>query len=375
MTGLRRSLLRILALMRKELLVILKDPRSRAVLLAPPVVQCLVFGYAATYDLNQVTYALVDQDRSVVSREFVSRFDGSGTFERVATVNRVEDAAPLLLAGDVVLVVAIGPGFMRDIAAGGQGAVQVIADGRNSNTAGIAQGYVAAIATAFGADVQRLLGRSGAAVQVVSRAWYNPSLETRWHMIPSLIGAITMLMTMMLAAMSVAREREEGTFDQLLVAPFRPTEIMIGKAVPSMLVGLVQASLILLVALLWFRIPFAGSYLVLYTGLMLFLAAAIGIGLFLSSLAKNMQQAMILTFLLLMPFMLLSGLMAPTENMPAALRWFTMVNPLNYAITITRRVYLEGAGYDVLLPDMLALGAIAAVTLPVAAWFFRNRLA
>jgi ABC-2 type transport system permease protein len=193
-------------------------------------------------------------------------------------------------------------------------------------------------------------------------------------MIPSLIGTITMLMTMMLTAMSVAREREEGTFDQLLVAPFRPTEIMIGKAVPSMLVGLMQSTLIFLVALLWFRIPFSGSYLVLYLGLVLFLAAAIGMGLFLSSLAKNMQQAMILTFVVLMPFMFLSGLLAPTENMPVLLRYFTLINPLAYAINITRQVYLEGAGLRQLMPDMLALVAIAAVTLPVASWFFRNRL-
>lgn len=193
-------------------------------------------------------------------------------------------------------------------------------------------------------------------------------------MIPALIGTITMLMTMMLTAMSVAREREEGTFDQLLVAPFRPAEIMVGKAVPSMLVGIVQSSLIFLVALFWFRIPFAGSYAVLYLGLVFFLAASIGIGLFLSSIAATMQQAMILTFVLLMPFMLLSGLMAPAENMPVVLQYFTMINPLYYAISIARRVYLEGAGLEQLLPDMLALVAIAAVTLPFAAWLFRNRL-
>jgi len=193
-------------------------------------------------------------------------------------------------------------------------------------------------------------------------------------MILALIGTITMLMTMMLTAMSVAREREEGTFDQLLVAPFRPAEIMVGKAVPSMLVGIVQSTLIFLVALFWFRIPFAGSYAVLYLGLVLFLAASIGIGLFLSSIAATMQQAVILTFVLLMPFMLLSGLMAPAENMPVVLQYFTMINPLHYAISITRRVYLEGAGLEQLLPDMFALVAVAAVTLPFAAWLFRNRL-
>jgi ABC-2 type transport system permease protein len=183
-----------------------------------------------------------------------------------------------------------------------------------------------------------------------------------------------MMMTMLLTAMSVAREREEGTFDQLLVAPFTPSEIMIGKAVPSMIVGIVQASVILVVALFWFRIPFAGSFAALYLGLALFLAAAIGLGLFLSSLARNMQQAMILCFMFLMPFMLLSGLMSPTENMPEVLQYATVINPLKYAISITRRVYLEGAQVTQMLPDMFALLAIAAVTLPISAWMFRRRL-
>lgn len=365
---------RILALMRKELLAILKDPRSRATMFMPPILQCLIFGYAATFDLNNVPYVLVDEDRTDVSRAFAAQLGGSGIFSRIATLDRTTDAAPYLLNSRVVLIVAIAPDFAKELAAGRTGAVQVIADGRNSNTAGIAQGYVGLIAAAFGQDWRNAQGLPDQAVQVTTRSWYNPNLETRWSMIPALIGTITMLMTMMLTAMSVAREREEGTFDQLLVAPFRPTEIMIGKAVPCMMVGVLQSTLIFLVAVFWFRIPFAGSYFLLYLGLVLFLAAAIGIGLFLSSLAKNMQQAMILTFVVLMPFMLLSGLMAPTDNMPEALRYFTLINPLKYAITITRRVYLEGAGFAQLLPDMLVLLAIAAVTLPVASWFFRNRL-
>jgi ABC-2 type transport system permease protein len=368
------TLFRIAALMRKELRVILKDPRSRIALILPPILQCLIFGYAATYDLNNVPYALVDHDRSAASRAFVARLDGSRIFTRVATFEQTGLAAAYLEDKRAALIVVISRDFERNLNAGKTASVQVIADGRNSNTAGIAQGYVSAIAAAFSQEWRAAHGLAAETVRVTTRAWYNPSLETRWNMIPALIGTITMLMTMMLTAMSVAREREEGTFDQLLVAPFRPAEIMVGKAVPSMLVGIVQSSLIFLVALFWFRIPFAGSYAVLYLGLVFFLAASIGIGLFLSSIAATMQQAMILTFVLLMPFMLLSGLMAPAENMPVVLQYFTMINPLYYAISIARRVYLEGAGLEQLLPDMLALVAIAAVTLPFAAWLFRNRL-
>jgi len=368
------SLFRILALIRKEMLAMFKDPKSRVSLFLPPILQCLLFGYAATYDLNNVPYALVDHDRSEVSRALVARLDGSGIFTRIATLDQAGQAAPFIDDRRAVILIVIDRDFERHLLAGQPAPVQVIADGRNSNTAGTAQGYVATILAAFGQEWRASHGLSAPGVRVTTRAWYNPSLETRWNMIPSLIGTITMMMTMMLTAMSVAREREEGTFDQLLVTPFRPTEIMIGKALPSMMVGLTQSTLIFLVAQFWFQIPFSGSYLILYLGLVLFLSAAVGIGLFLSSIVANMQQAMILTFVFLMPFMLLSGLTAPISNMPEALQTFTLINPLRYAISITHQVYLEGAGLTQLAPEMLALVAIALVTLPFSAWMFRYRL-
>ncbi|QCI67414.1 ABC transporter permease [Phreatobacter stygius] len=368
------TLFRILALFRKELLAMLKDPKSRVVLVVPPILQCLIFGYAATYDLNNVPYALVDLDRSASSQAFAARLDGSGVFVRVATLLRPGDAGPLIDDRRALVVVTIGRDFEKQLSAGLAAPLQVIVDGRNSNTAGTAQGYVGAIAAGFAEDWRMARGLPGPPVRISTRAWFNPGLETRWNMIPSMIGMITMMMTMMLTAMSVAREREAGTFDQLLVTPFRPTEIMIGKAVPAMLVGLSQSTTILLVAQLWFQIPFAGSYLMLYSGLLLFLAAAVGIGLFVSSIAANMQQAMIMSFVLIMPFMLLSGLTAPVGNMPPALQYFTLINPLRYAISITHQVYLEGAGLRQLAPEMLALGAIACITMPISAWMFRNRL-
>jgi ABC-2 type transport system permease protein len=238
----------------------------------------------------------------------------------------------------------------------------------------VAIAYVNAVVEAFNADWQAAHGQSGAPVRVTTRAWYNPNLETRWHMIPSLIGTLTLLQTMLLTAMSVAREREQGTFDQLLVTPFRPAEIMAGKALPSLLVGLMQAINILLVAQLWFHIPFAGSYFVLFVGLILFLLAAIGIGLLVSCFAATMQQAMLYSFLIMMPFALLSGLTTPLSGMPDVLQYVTLLNPLRYAIDIAQRVYLEGAGFEDLLPDLVPLTAIAFVTLTAASWLFRRRL-
>jgi len=235
-------------------------------------------------------------------------------------------------------------------------------------------GYVADIVEQFNDDWGGTHGFAPPPVRIMTRAWYNPNLETRWFMIPGMIGTLTLIQTMMLTAMSVAREREQGTFDQLLVTPFRPYEIMAGKALPSMLVGMVQATGVLLVAQLWFRIPFAGSYLTLYAGLLLFLLAAVGIGLLVSAVAATMQQAMLYSMLLIMPFALLSGLTTPLSSMPGAVQYLTAINPLRYAIDITRRVYLEGAGIHLLVADLWPLGLIAVLTLSAASWMFRHRM-
>jgi ABC-2 type transport system permease protein len=371
----RDVILRILALTRKELLAMLKDPRSRVTLFLPPIIQCLIFGYAATYDLNHVPYAVLDQDRSGASHDLLAKLDGSRFFERVADLRNIADIKAHIDEQRALLVLQIPQDFERRLMSGLPGNVQVIADGRNSNTAGTALAYVGAAVETFNTDWRAMHGTSGSPLRVTMRAWYNPTLETRWNMIPSLIGTLTMLQTLMLTAMSVAREREEGTFDQLLVTPFRPAEIMAGKALPSMLVGTTQATTILLVAQLWFQIPFSGSFLTLYAAMSLFLLAAVGIGLLVSSVVATMQQAMLFAFVLLMPFTLLSGLTTPIGNMPQILQTITFVNPLRYALDIIHRVYLEGATLTQLVPDLWPLAIVAAVTLAAASWMFRNRLA
>ena len=368
------ALLRILALTRKELLAVLKDRRARLSLLLPPIVQSILFGYAATYDLNHVPYAVLDRDRGVTSQALLATLDGSGLFARVAELARQSDVRAYIDERRALLVLEIPPDFSRRLEAGKRAEVGVVADGRNSNTAGTALAYVQAAVDGFNAQWRADHALPAAPITLETRAWYNPNLITRWNMIPGLIGTLTMLQTLLLAAMSVAREREQGTFDQLLVTPFRPAEIMAGKALPSMLVGIVQASGVLLVAQLWFRIPFQGSFLTLYSGIALFVLAAVGIGLVVSALVSTMQQAMLFSFMLIMPFALLSGLTTPISNMPEALQYFTRVNPLRYAIDIAQRVYLEGAGLRLLLGDLWPLALIAAVTLAAASWMFRHRL-
>ena len=370
----RSSFLRVLALIRKEFLAVLKDPRSRFIIFLPPILQCLIFGYAASFDLSSVPYAVFDQDHGAASAAFLSRLDGSGIFRRQADLRRIEDISTWIDSSRVLLVIRIDQDFERHLLAGQAAPVQAIADGRNSNTAGTALGYFESVVEDFNAGWRSDHGQAGPPVRIVTRSWYNPNLESRWNMIPSLIGTLTMMGTLMLTALSVAREREQGTFDQLLVTPFRPSEIMAGKAIPNMAIGLTQSTTILLVAQFWFHIPFVGSFVVLYSGLGLFLMAAVGLGLFVSSIAATMQQAMLYAFLLVMPFALLSGLTTPFASMPESLQAVMVINPLRYALDITKRVYLEDAGFAQLLPDFLPLTIIGFVTLFGAAWLFRRRL-
>ena len=249
------SLLRILALVRKELQAMMKDPRGRAVLFIPPALQCLVFGYVATFDLNHVPYAVLDRDRSGASSELLAAFDGSGVFQRVENLAGSADVSRVIDERRALVVIEIDQDFERRLMADQPADVQVIADARNSNTAGVAMSYVGEVVDAFNSQWRGSHGEPAPPIQVTTRAWYNANLETRWSIVPSLIGTLTIAEILLLTAMSIAREKEQGTFDQLLVTPFRPAEIMAGKAIPSLLVGLSQSTVILLVAQLWFRHP------------------------------------------------------------------------------------------------------------------------
>ncbi len=356
---------RTLALIRKEMLALLKDPSSRTLLFAPALMQALLFGYGATYDLTNAPFAVLDQSRSAESREILARIEGTGVFRRIATLENSSQIAGQIDSGAALLVLSFPADFADQLTAGRAAPVQVILDGRNSATAGVAAAQVSAIVAAYD---QR------PPVTVVRRAWFNPNYESRWNLMPAMIASLSMLQTLMLAALSVAREREQGTFDQLLVTPLTPTQILIGKALPAIIVGLVQSTIIFLIILLWFQIPMAGSVWLLYLGLLVFTTASVGIGLSISAVSLTMQQAMLYTFMLIMPLILLSGLLTPVRNMPWVLQMATWVNPLRFGIDTVRRVYLEGATLADVAPNFLPLLAVAAVTLPLSARLFRNRL-
>lgn len=360
----------LVVLTKKEFLTILVDPANRITLIIPIFLQALLFGYAASYDVNHVDYAVLDQSHSQASQQILSHLDGSGVFKRTADLQNTAQIQQVINDRSALAVITIPADFEDKLNNNESSAIQVVLDGRNSSTAGMAGSYISSIVTQVN---QERLG-STSAVTVQSRTWYNPNLESRWGMMPSLIATLSMMQTLLLSALSVAREREQGTFDQLLVTPYTPTQIMIGKAIPPILIGVIQSSIILAIILFWFQIPMNGSLLLIYFGLFAFNIAVVGVGLSISAIALNMQQAMLYTFFLIMPLTLLSGLLTPVQNMPNVLNWLTYANPLRFGIDLVQRVYLEGAGFSQVKWDFLPMLILALITLPLAAWLFKNRL-
>jgi len=364
----------IFALMMKELLALVRDKRSRFVLIGPPIAQLLVFGFAATFDLQHAALAIYDEDHGTVARELVGRFAGSRNFEVVARVSHHDQVAPLIDNREALMVLHIGRNFSSDVLRGGSGQLQLILDGRNSNTAMLAQNYVRTIVTDFNLDWAGRQGRIEPPVRLEIRPWYNANLESRWFIVPGIVGLLTLVVTLVVTALSVAREREAGTFDQLLVTPLRPVEILIGKSLPGVLIGLLQGSLIIFIAVYGFGVPLRGDLGALYLGMLLFLCSAVGVGMMISSLSVTQQQGLLGAFLFLVPSVILSGFATPIANMPEAVQTLTLINPLRYFLVILRGVFLEGYSYAALLDEYWPMALIGLVSLSAAGWLFRHRM-
>jgi ABC-2 type transport system permease protein len=369
------SLRRILALMIKEFVMILKDPKSRFVIIGPPLIQFIIFGYAATYDLKNVRYAVFDESRSSLSRQLLARVEGSGIFRLSGNLLNGKQIAAVIDNEDARLVIHIGPEFDRDLHNSVPATVQVIADGRNPNVALIALGYFGNIVEQFNQALlqQGVATRDGPGVRLVDRAWFNSNLQSRWFIVSALGGIISMVVVMILTSLSVAREREFGTFDQLLVAPFTPVEILIGKSLPGIVFGLMDALLFSAGAVYWFGVPFRGTILALVLALLCFIITMVGVGLLVSSLSMTMQQGLLGSFVFIMPAVTLSGLATPVENMPHWLQVADFINPVRYIIIALRDIFLEGADVAMIWPQLWPLMLLTCVTLSLATWLFRHR--
>jgi ABC-2 type transport system permease protein len=379
---------RIREIIRKEMLQTLRNPRMRVTLFVPPILQLVVFGYAVNLDVEHTHMAWMDQDHTPQSRELLARFQGSGRFEVRAVPREESEIGPLLDHGDVQAVVRVLPGFARDLERGRTADVQILVDGSNSNTASLVANYGGQIVARYSAEVlagqqkARLMARAGSGPVNMgmpnlvsrSRVWFNPDLRSRNYFVPGVMVNIIMLVTLMLTALGIVREKEIGTMEQLMVTPIRPIELMIGKTLPFALVGLFDMALVTVVALVVFHIPFRGSPFLLLLATVPYLLTMLGVGLFLSTISQTQQQAMMAATFFSMPAFMLSGFAFPIRNMPQVVQVVTYLNPLRYFMEIVRGIFLKGAGISILWPQILILTVYGLVTVWLASVRFHKRL-
>jgi ABC-2 type transport system permease protein len=375
-------------MLRKEFIQALREPRMRLLLFLPPLLQCIIFGYAVNLDVDHARIAWMDMDRTPESRDLRDRFEGSGRFDVVAMPANEEQVQAVLDRSQAQAVVRVLPGFARDLARGRGAGVQVLVDGTNSNTASLIMSYGGQIIAKYSTDAMgrqqngRVLTRSpnsavNASVPQVtarSRVWFNPDLYSRNYFVPGVVANIIMMVTLMLTALAIVREKEIGTMEQLMVTPLRPMELMLGKTLPFAVVGLVDVTLVTALALVLFHVPFNGSFLLLLCCALLFLMTSLGAGLFISTISRTQQQAMMSSFFFSMPAFMLSGFAFPIRNMPLVVQYLSYLNPLRYFIEIVRGIFLKGVGVSVLWPQMACLAVYGVTVLTLSALRFHKTL-
>lgn len=372
---------RLSVMLMKEFLQIRRDRWAMFRLIVPMIIQMLVFGYAATFTVHHVATVVLDLDQSRASRSLISHFVASGRFDVVDAARTDAQVTSDIDHNVAVMAIVIHAGFQRDLENAKGAPLQVIVDGTNSNTALIALGYISQIVAQFSSDeASRLLpphaglARPEIGVTLQVQPWFNEGLEDRWFFIPGVIGSLTLLQVVSLTAFAIVREREVGTLEQIMVSPIRPVEFILGKTVPFFLIGLGDIALVSTIGIFWFKVPFVGDPLVMLAGSALFLLAAVGMGLLLSTFSRTQQQAFALNFFFVNPFFILSGFAFPIAAMPGLLQWFTLINPLRYFLVVIRAVFLKGVGFAVLWPDLAAMALLAAIMLTVSVLRFRSSL-
>jgi len=375
-------LARLKQMLIKEFIQVFRDKRTRFVLFGPPIIQMLIFGYAATFEIHHVPTVVLDLDHSQESRELISRFSSSPYFDVQRQLTDYRQIGDPIDQGKATVGLEINAGFAQNLRKGQTAPLQVIVDATNSNTALIASGYITQIALGFAQEYQQdriyrlspqMIERMPS-VQLEQRPWYNPDLRSRWFFVPGVIGSLTLVLVVTLTAFAVVREREIGTLEQIMVTPIRPAEFILGKTLPFFLIGLFDVSLIATVGTLWFQIPFRGQILVLFAGAILFLLCMLGVGLLISTVSSTQQQAMVTAFFFIMPAITFSGFGFPISTMPQWLQYLTYLSPLRYFLIVLRGTYLKGVGMEILWPQMLAMTALGISLLTIAVLRFHKAL-
>ena len=373
---------RLKQMLIKEFIQVFRDKRTRFILIGPPIIQMMVFGYAANYEIRHVPTVVLDLDHSQESRELVSRFTSSPYFEVQRQLTDSRQLGDLIERGDATVGLEIDAGFTQKLRSGQTAPLQVIVDATNSNTALIASGYIAQIAQGFAQQYQRdridriapQLMEVMPQVELAPRPWYNPDLRSRWFFVPGIIGSLTLVLVITLTAFAVVREREIGTLEQMMVTPIRPAEFIMGKTLPFFLIGIFDVTLIAVVGSLWFQVPFRGHVSVLALGAVLFILCMLGVGLLISTISATQQQAMVTSFFFIMPAITFSGFGFPISTMPHWMQLFSYVIPLRYFLIVIRGTYLKGVGMDILWPQMAAMAGLGVALLTVSILRFHKAL-
>lgn len=364
---------RIISLIYKEILAVWRDKKSRMVLIVPPILQLFIFAFAATLDVKNVSIGILNRDSGEQGFELVQRFRGSPTFAYITNLQSVKEIAPFIDNQKGVMVLSLDEQFSRNLDAQRPAIVQLILDGRKSNTAQIVAGYAGNIIDRFNKDFTAKANIQQQNAEIIPRYWFNPNLLYYWYNVPSLSGVLSMLVGLIVTSLSVARERELGTFDQLMVSPLTPPEILIGKTIPALIIGTIEGMIIILAGIFIFQIPFSGQFGYLFLGLVAFISSIVGVGLFISSLCSTQQQAILGTFVFMTPAVTLSGFATPIENMPDWLQTATYINPLRYYLVIAKGVFLKDMPFHMVLENIWPLLLLATVNMIGANLFFRRK--
>jgi ABC-2 type transport system permease protein len=373
---------RLKQMLIKEFIQVFRDKRTRFILIGPPIIQMLIFGYAATYEIRSVPTVVLDLDHSQESRDLLSLFSSSPYFDVQRQLTDSHQLADLIDQGKATVGLEIDAGFARKLRSGQTAPLQVIVDSTNSNTALIASGYISQIALGYAQTYQQdrisriapQLLEAIPSVQLQARPWYNPGLKSRWFFVPGVIGSLTLVLVVTLTAFAVVREREIGTLEQIMVTPIRPAEFILGKTLPFFLIGLFDVLLIAVVGTLWFQVPFRGHLSVLFTGAILFIISMLGVGLLISTISSTQQQAMVTAFFFIMPAIAFSGFGFPISTMPQWMQYLTYLVPLRYFLIVLRGTYLKGAGMEILWPQMTAMAGLGVGLLTIAILRFHKAL-
>jgi len=359
----------------KEFIQAFRNRKNWFPIFGAPVLQLFLFGYVVTTDVNNISTAIYDLDRTQESRELVRRLESSGYFSVNKYAQSPDEIRHLLDRGKVLCAIQINERFGEDLARKRPTGIQVIVDGSDSNTAMIAMNYATKIISDYSSEFAAPAAKAKlSTIDFRTRFWYNPDLKSRNYNVPGVIALVTMFVCLILTSMSVVREREMGTIEQIMVSPIRPIELMIGKTAPFALIALFDMVVVIIIGILWFGVTIKGSIIFLFIGALAYLLSILGIGLFISTVLKTQQQSLMATMFFAMPAILLSGFMFPIENMPEVFQYITYLNPLRYFLIIIRGVFLKGSGIDLLWPELLSLLALGVVIIFLSALRFRKRL-